>query len=896
MSCHHISNRISSTQKNNAMKKLLKILMAVMTCTGLSAQGTCSVSMSKLQQQSNSAVYWFSSNPTTNINGNKIFSWDFGDGTTANFSSLYHNYASTGTYTVTLKMEVFDSVNNTLLCTAYAYDTITLNSISTVSANCSFSNVASGSMAVNFQGSGIATSTAQYYSTYLWNFGDGNTSTLQNPTHTYSNTGSYNVQFTHELREQGTNDFLVKRQCVGGPVIPGLSDSCESNFTANVLGNSMTVLFRSNGVAKSYDGTLIVKKYIWDFGDGDTSSFSNDNHTYAQAGTYQVSLYMEAFDPMTLAIFCRDTAHATVVVSNPPPPPPSACNPSFTSIAQSNNVSNYVFVNTTTYNNLKRDVFTLDFGDGSATQTGYSNKYHSYQIPGTYVVSLKMEQFDKSTNVLNCTAYTFDTIIISVAGNATASCSATQMASGSLTVNFQGLGAASSSSPHYSTYSWNFGDGSTSTLQNPSHTYITAGYYYTTFIHEVRDSSNSSVVASAVCSRGINAGAADTCEVNLNYYVYPNSLNAAFHPWARSKSYTGVWMDQSFSWDFGDGNSSTSASIIHTYAQSGTYAVSLMMTAFYPGTQTVFCQDTAYDTVTVSYIPPPPCSASFTSSQHSFVSNRYTFTNTTTYNQSMSTDFIWDFGDGNSSTQITPTHDYTQAGTYQVSLYMTARDSATQNIICQDTTYDTLIVIVPPAPPACTASYYVDTAASGASNMVVYNNSTPAYNNPNYFITHKWQFGDGDSSMLAFPSHTYVNPGVYVVCLEIWVIDSSTNLGCYDWFCDTLGVDSLGNLIYKNSATGFTLNVLDPATIGQEEYKLSGIEVFPNPANDIIYIDGLSANAKWKLSSLSGSEIGGGELLSSTKSISLPEITNGLYILHLESDGKTKSIKVQINK
>ncbi|WP_417588866.1 PKD domain-containing protein [Owenweeksia hongkongensis] len=478
------------------------------------------------------------------------------------------------------------------------------------------------------------------------------------------------------------------------------------------------------------------------------------------------------------------------------------CNASFVTNQAQGSSTMVQFVNNSTVSQYSQVRYIWNFGDGTidSSITWNTNRSHNYSNVGTFYVSLKMEVSDSVTNAIICTSYDYDTIVIGSLTTVTASSSALQTASGSTVINFQGLGTKNSSVPSYSTYKWNFGDGSSSTLQNPSHTYATSGNFTVVFTHEVRDSVTSSIIARATSNNWVTPGRRDTCNVSLNSNVSPNQLQVYFSPNSQASSFQGKYYAQNFTWDFGDGNTSTSQwGVNHTYAQSGTYNVTLYMQAIDSVTQAVFCLDTAFGTVTVTH----------------------------------------------------------------------------------------------KTPPSCQASYYLDTLASGGNALFIYNNSTPGANDPNYNVTYNWYFGDGDSSNLPYPTHTYSSPGLYSVCLSVHVVDTNY-IGCYSYYCDTIGIDSLGNVIYKNS--GFTLNVLDPsATVGQKEFEVLDVKVYPNPASNFVNVEGLKEGAEWSLYNIQGAQMASGYLQPGESKIDFGNKQLGLYVLTLKSRNTVKSVKLSIN-
>src|SRR5690606_3273121 len=116
-----------------------------------------------------------------------------------------------------------------------------------------------------------------------------------------------------------------------------------------------------------------------------------------------------------------------------------------------------------------------------------------------------------------------------------------------------------------------------------------------------------------------------------------------------------------------------------------------------------------------------------------------------------------------------------------------------------------------------------------------WNSSSPNSDDTLNAVYYHWDFGDGDTSVLAFPTHTYAQAGEYEVCLRISSYDSINNL-CLDTYCDTFGADSLGNLIYKKSGAAFTINVIDPYHIRIKRIDIPTFEIYPNPAVDYIHV------------------------------------------------------------
>jgi PKD repeat protein len=155
----------------------------------------------------------------------------------------------------------------------------TVSTISAVSANFS-ANITSGNPGMVVAFTPITTGTITQW---LWNFGDGGTSTAQNPTHTYNLAGSYSVSLTvtgstgSGSATKITPNFITVTNPTALPPVAGFSVDSVTG------GTPKTVNFTDTST-----GSITTR--LWDFGDSSTSTLQNPSHTYSVAGTYTVSL------------------------------------------------------------------------------------------------------------------------------------------------------------------------------------------------------------------------------------------------------------------------------------------------------------------------------------------------------------------------------------------------------------------------------------------------------------------------------------------------------------------------------------------------------------------------------------------------------------------------------
>ncbi len=197
----------------------------------------------------------------------------------------------------------------------------------------------------------------------------------------------------------------------------------------------------------------------------------------------------------------------------------------------------------------------------------------------------------------------------------------------------------------------------------------------------------------------------------------------------------------SYAWDFGDGSTSSAANPTHTYTTIGSYTVKLTATGSL-GTNVLSRPNYIVITATV------PLAASFSASPTLGVAPLpVVFSN----QSSGATTYLWAFGDGTTSSAVSPTHTYASPGSFTVTL--TAIGSTGSTVLTR-TNY-----VVLTSPSTVVANFTAAPVSGAAPLSVVFRNQS------NGATTYFWDFGDGTSSSAADPSHTYTTSGVYTVKL-----------------------------------------------------------------------------------------------------------------------------------
>ncbi|WP_054864983.1 PKD domain-containing protein [Methanosarcina barkeri] len=361
---------------------------------------------------------------------------------------------------------------------------------------------------------------------WKWSFGDGTTSTKQNPTHKYSKLGRYTVTLT-ATNDNGSNT-VTKTEYIKVVTKP------VANFTSSVTSGKTPLNVKFTDVS-----TGTPTKWQWDFGDGSKSFLQNPIHKYSKAGIYTVSLTVKnAAGRNTVT----KTDYITVIAR-----PVAAFSGSPTSGAVPLNVK---FTDTSTGSPLK---WKWSFGDG-ATSTQQSPR-HKYSKVGRYTVTLTAINGNGS-DMLTKTDYI--TVIARPVANFTSS-----VTSGKTPFN---VVFTDTSTGIPAEWQWDFGDGSKSFLQNPIHKYSKAGIY--TVSLTVKNAAGRNTVTKTdyitVIARPVAAfsGSPTSGAVPLNVKFTDKSTGTP----------------TKWKWTFGDGTSSTIRNPIHKYSKVGRYTVALTAT------------------------------------------------------------------------------------------------------------------------------------------------------------------------------------------------------------------------------------------------------------------------------------------------------------------------------
>ncbi len=448
------------------------------------------------------------------------WNWELDDGTQQQLSNQQNPTISLtrpGVYTVTLVVRNANGVN---AVTRTDYITV----FPSPSVNFS-ADITTACLPARVQFTGTATAGAGTIESWAWDFGDGNTSTAENPAHTYAAAGWYNVSLAVTSSTGCSARRVVSRYI---RVVSGIASDFSYTPPASCNG-PFSIPFAN---ASSGPGTL---SYLWDFGDGHTDTARNPSHIFDAGGNHNVTLTTsssfgcssQSTLPVTIRSFVTGFTHPDTVCINQP----------------------VTFQNTSEAGVV---TFNWRFGDGSGSATEES-PVKRYPAAGVYQVTL-VNRF------ANCTDSVIRTIVVTGAPPVDFTSINNFGCGPSYPVDFQSNASSAVS------WQWDFGDGNVAVAENPSHTYTNAGNYTVSLTITTAGGCQNTVTKANVVritapSLDISSSRTSGCAPlgNVNFTASGNVLPAI----------------ASYHWDFGDGNTSTAATPAHHYSGAGIFDVSL---------------------------------------------------------------------------------------------------------------------------------------------------------------------------------------------------------------------------------------------------------------------------------------------------------------------------------
>ncbi|MFZ4796627.1 MAG: SdrD B-like domain-containing protein [Bacteroidia bacterium] len=877
------------------------------------------------------AITVLSANPigcTTKVKFNNFtmfgnsYTWDFGViGSTTDTSSQSnptYTYPANGTYTVSL------IANNSEGCGDTLTKTVVVNSNGIApTANFTISEITNGcAKRYNF------TNTSTNAVSYQWIFADGSTVNTVNASKSFANSGTYAVKLIAES-STGCFDTITQNVNVIGNSI-GTVASFGVNNPKQCLANNSFEFYNTS----VFIGSGWIPTYNWDFGDGtyDNINSSVFNKHYTFPGIYTVRVIAVGTNG------CRDTAYQTIEILSSP----------VASFTASTSCGMTALINNQTTGAITN---IWNFGTGYFEENNNTTFTKTYHHEDWYYINLI------AIGANGCTDRTdrgvFPTRVGAPAPNFTYD---TLSCSRAIRFTNTSIGGASAS--------WDFGDGSPlNTNFDPTHIYATAGNYTVTLTlsngpfcsatfsmlvhapqgYNVATPKAGFTLSISPCTNTINGADTSLNSNNSKWYLdgvlysiystitVPNPsigghelmlvtsngicydtlkkfvliqaapISVVTHQ-ISSCSRTVVFSSQAtsgntYNWNFNDAGSSQNTSegslVSHTFSANGTYYVSLT------STNLSGCSTSTIDTVVVN-AGNNPLNAAFKFNSNTcncVCNNKIQFTNLSSGNGNT---YLWNFGDGTSTTQANPNKGFANAGVYNVSL------TAISPTGC--ISVSSMQVSILPSAKGPSASFNTDNQVQclSGNNFSFYN--TSKHMGSGWNMKYYWNFGDGTTdTMNTFVYNKHYNAvGIYTVSLVALGSDN-----CFDTMTMTVQVKNTNCLFYSNNVQLFTPNngsILAASGntntgVTEKIIESNSWNLYPNPNTGTFNVacKKLSSNVEIEVIDILGRKVNANITKNYGENkveISCTNITTGYYfvIINNEKEGKITRLRFNITQ
>lgn len=616
--------------------------------------------------------------------------WTTDQTVAANEGIFSHIYDTTGTFSLTLYAQTVDGcIDSTTKSVIIHPDPVSAFSFENACLN--YNNIPFGN------NSSITDGTL----TYAWQLGDGSTSTLQSPSHSYAAFGTFDVRLI-AASNFDCYDTLTKQLIIH----PNPKTSIAMSDTSQCVNDQD---FWTNSSATIDQGA--IAQYRWYWGDGDSTVSQNASHSYGLDNNFTI-MHVVLSDSN-----CTDTATQNIYVR---PKPNSAF--SIANDKQCETGNDFVLTRNST---LKYGVISSEYNLGDGQEIAAPNTSHRYATFGTYTIKLVDTSDFGCLDSVSQEAEVYPMPQPAFALVDSAQCENTNK------IEYRN----SSTIPQGSlTYSWFFGDGNTSRFTEPNHTFSSHSSYVSKLLATsdkgCKDSTTRTVIIHEVPVPRFSISQDEQCEIVNDYsFINGSTLSSG---------------SMSYKWDYDDGNLTTNIDGENTFSTYGEYNVKLVAIS------ENLCKDSISQKATVH---PKPRSAFDLASDSNQCENDnyYRFANTSVIPYG-NIEYNWNFDNGNASTESNPSQVYSADGDYIVQL------ASTSDKGCRDTVYR-MITIDPISEVVIAVDSVCLNEASEFTEIGILPKGTK--------VEWLWTFGDGNTSKEQNPQHVYEIPNTYNVSLQI---------------------------------------------------------------------------------------------------------------------------------
>lgn len=629
----------------------------------------------------------------------------------------------------------------------------------------------SAPLEVNFDGSDSTDDSG--IASYSWDFGDGTTGSGAEIEKIYTYSGTYNVVLTITANDGGIDTETIEITSSGAPI-------------ANIVATPQTgdtpldVSFDASG--SSGDNTIV--SYAWNYGDGIMGDGITSTHIYTAVGNFTAVL------TITDSAGLRDTENILITVEAP-------LNSAPTAVVNATPVNGEAPLEVSFDGSASTDdngifSYSWNFGDGTANGTG-SLISHTYTDEGTYNAILTVTDAEGLMDTETIEIVVSPTTVTNLAPTALATASPLT-GSAPLLVDFDA--SASSDDNGISSYSWDFGDGSSvGSGVETSHTYGAVETFNAVLTVTDAQGLTDTFTLEIIVSESMTGNAAPIAVANATPLNGEAPLLVNFDASDSSDDNEIV----TYSWNFDDGSTTGSGIVAsHTYTEEGIYEVILTVTDEEGLSDITTLQINVSAAATENQAPVAIATADPLNGASPLTVN---FDASASSDDDEINSYTWDFGDGSSvGTGVETSHTFETEGIYNVILTVTDTEGLTDT--------DSIEITVTANETANLAPVALATAdpLNGETPLLVTFDASGSSDDKG-ISSYAWDYGDGIRGNGITTTHTFNAIGTYEVTLTV---------------TDEEGATATANLTITVTATNTTLNNAD----------LKDILVYPNPVGN----------------------------------------------------------------
>ncbi len=583
---------------------------------------------------------------------------------------------------------------------------------------------------------------------YIWDFGDGMSGEGRTTNHTYAESGIYTVSLAVKDDRGGMNKQSTQVRVLSKLI--SVDFSVKSASQSRILQSQDELLFLDE--SHDPDGTIV--DWDWAFGDEQTGKGRNVTHTYTHGESYLVTLCVIN----DLGEMACHTQTVSVVSRKPVA--------RFTSSPALPNKGEDVSFDAAGSFDLDGMIIHYDWdfdSDGTVDLSiDQPVTVHQFTAEGEHAVTLRVRDDSNMVSLL-------------FSGTVTINCDpvAAFQVSNFYPAELEEVAFTDCSHDRegeITAWHWDFGDGNSSDLPSPTHSYPDAGTY--TIILTVTDGNGAhGTVHAVITAQNLSPVAHLDVNGEKDRVEVPTHESVIFNG-STSKDQSPNGQIVLYAWDLGaDGTyeeSSTAPTFAYTYTDNGTYKVRLRVTDDDGGTAlshplTIEVMNRA-PTCSFSWSPTSPTEA-----------EDVTFTAVGNDIDGQVVGWRWNFGDGTTSSDYSPLHRFPDDGAYTVTLGVRDDDG-------KESESYTLQIIVMNSPPV--AAFSVSSPSPQLGEAVCFTDLSQDTSPTGQIVHVAWDFGDGTfcpgsgcgEGDIHAPIHIYTTPGTYTVCLSVIDDDGARDL------------------------------------------------------------------------------------------------------------------------